>query len=104
MQFVDIYGCNILNKFTILTVLQLFLWAHLYYILGELLLSDDGKLTVPAGKLIVVNHAFETVLHNEEDFETSFEATPANSAKIPHLHNVQIVYDFVQKLRRLKVN
>jgi hypothetical protein len=83
-------------------LIKLSLILYTFY-LGELLLSDEGKLSLPASALRAVNRAFETI-STDEDFETSFEATPASSSKIPHLHNVQMLYDFVQKLTRLKVS
>lgn len=67
-----------------------------------MLLSDEGKLSLPAEALVVVNKAFETI-RGTADFDSSFEATPANTSKLPHLQDVQMLFDFVQKLSRLKV-
>ena len=68
---------------------------------GEKVLSGESKLSLTTNCLFMLSENFADI--SEEDFTTSFEVLPANTPKLPQHHDLQFLYDFVQKTIALKV-
>ena len=73
----------------------------LFIFAGELLLTGHAYLALSAASIVALNASLERI--QESDLESSFEATPSNTTKIPLCSEIQMLYDFTQKLIKLKV-
>ena len=68
---------------------------------GEKILSGQSKLSLTTNCLNILNDNFANI--SDEDFTTSFEVVPPNTPKLPQYHDLQFLYDIVQKTIALKV-
>ena len=81
--------------------MSLYITSYISTIVGEQLLNATAYLSLSANSVVTINAAFERI--HETDMELSFEALPSNSPNIPFGNEVQMLYDFVQKLVKVKV-
>ena len=68
---------------------------------GEQLLDGSAYLSLSANCVAALNTAFDRI--HEADLEISFETLPTNNPRVPFMNEIQILYDFVQKITKLKV-
>ena len=68
---------------------------------GEDLLNGSSLLQLPANVVVVLNSCFEHI--RDFDLELSFETLPATTHIIPNMQKVQLLFDFAQKLKKLRV-
>ncbi len=76
--------------------------ASCFMLLGEKILTGRSRLSLTTSCLTILNDCFSTFC-DDEDFTTSFEVPPPNSPRFPIFHDLQFLYDFVQKTVALKV-
>ena len=72
-----------------------------FFSTGEKILSGQSKLSLTTNCLNILNDNFANI--SDEDFTTSFEVVPPNTPKLPQYHDLQFLYDIVQKTIALKV-
>lgn len=69
---------------------------------GENILDGVSSLSLTTSSLVVLNECFASI--SEDDLTTSFEVLPGTLPRLTSTHDdVQFLYDFVQKVQRLKV-
>ena len=81
---------------------KIFIIQLCIYIPGDDLLCGNALLELPARVAVALSSCFEQIRDN--DLELSFEALPATTAVLPNIQEVQLLFDFAQKLKNLRVN
>ena len=88
---------------TRVSLLSNFYYIMIYtlHITGERILSGQSKLSLTTTCLSSLNEHFSNI--STDDFTTSFEVLPPNTPKLPEYHDLQFLYDIIQKTIALKV-
>lgn len=71
---------------------------------GDKVLNGQSKLSLTSALLRNLNEAFTIIVENNEESDSSFNVINTTNALVEIFHDIQFLYDFVQKTVGLKLS